>query len=362
MTPLEVDASCTAERITLARLRAALPPEVFAISPRRAWLGLARAAATIATGELLLARVHVEPGLAALWQVPALLLGWFVVMAGMGGFFVIGHDCGHEAFSRRRWVNSLVGHLCMSPNLTSFHGWRLSHAHHHARAQLRRDDTDWPEQMLTREEYERAPALVRLQARAGYGSPVGLMVGFLVGMVRRTAMKRLYPQVKLGARARRELSTSNIVMFLTCGAIAIPLFAILGTWAMFKHYLIPIYLGMVTGALFTYLHHSGEDALVFDETSWTPVRGQVVSTFDVRFPTWFEVLFFHINRHPAHHLSPRIPWYHLPRAMQALREAHPTLHMERRFTLGYLLRAWRAPLLAETSRPGVFVTAPPGER
>jgi len=361
VTPLEVDASCTAERITLSRLRSALPADVFRLSPRRAWFGLARACATVAAGELLLANVHVEPSATVLWQIPALLLGWFVVMAGMGGFFIIGHDCGHEAFSRRRWVNSLIGHVCMSPNLTSFHGWRLSHAHHHARAQLRGDDTDWPEQMLTHEEYARAPRLVRVQARAAYGSPVGLMVGFFVGMIRRTAMRRLYPQVKLGARARRELSMSTIVVFLTCGAMAVTLLVTMGTWAMLKHYLIPLYLGMVTGAFFTYLHHSGEGALVFDEASWTPVRGQVVSTFDVRFPVWLEVLFFHINRHPAHHLSPRIPWYNLPRAMDALRQAHPSLHIERRFSPGYLLRAWRAPLLAETS-PGVFVAAPPVER
>jgi len=34
------------------------------------------------------------------------------------GVFVIGHDCGHMAFSDRRWVNEVVGHLCLSPTFT----------------------------------------------------------------------------------------------------------------------------------------------------------------------------------------------------------------------------------------------------
>lgn len=356
MTPLDVDASCRDTRVTLATLRTALPAGVLVVSPARAWLGFARAWGTIALGELLLAKVHVEATVAALWQVPALIAGWLVVMAGMAGLFILGHDCGHEAFSRRRSVNTLVGYLCMSPILTGFHGWRLSHAHHHARAQLRGDDTDWPERMLTRTEYERAPRRARFEARAGYGSPVGLLLGFFIGVIRRTAMSRLYPQVKLGPRARRELWISNLAMALATGGIAAILLATLGVSGWLKHYMIPLYLGMVVGALFTYLHHSGEGALVFDATSWTPLRGQVVSTFDVRFPAWVEALFFHINRHPPHHLSPRIPWYNLPRAMDALRAAHPTLHIERRFSPRYLLRAWRAPLLAETS-PGVFVAA-----
>lgn len=360
MTPLDVDASCREANVTLAQLRAALPADVLVVSPTRAWLGFARAWGMIAIGEVTLATVHVELAVAALWQVPALIAGWLLVTTGMAGLFILGHDCGHEAFSRRRAVNTLVGHLCMSPILTGFHGWRLAHAHHHARAQLRGDDTDWPERMLARAEFEQASRRVRLATRAGYGSPVGLLVGFFVGVVRRTAMERLFPQVKLGARARRDLRVSNLAMAFATGSIVAFLFVTLGFAGVMKHYAIPLYMGMVVGALFTYLHHSGEGALVFDATSWTPVRGQVVSTFDVRFARSFEALFFHINRHPPHHLSPRIPWYNLPRAMDALRAAYPTLHIERRFSWRYLVRAWRVPLLAEAS-PGVFIAAPVDE-
>ena len=48
----------------------------------------------------------------------ARIYGWVLV-----GLFVVGHDCGHGSFSRRRWVNEVVGHLAMAPLANSFATW-----------------------------------------------------------------------------------------------------------------------------------------------------------------------------------------------------------------------------------------------
>jgi omega-6 fatty acid desaturase (delta-12 desaturase) len=354
VTPIEVVAVCDANGHSLGSLRQAIPRELHALQPIRSWLGLVRSWLIIAAGEALLWHLHVDANVQALWQVPALILAWFVVASGMVGLFILGHDCGHDSFSDKKWINTAVGYLCMSPILTGFHNWRIAHAHHHARAGLRKDDTDWPEDMRTQAEHEAAPFIERLKLKAAYASPAGLMLGFLIGMVRRSAMATLYPQVKLTARGRRELFFSNLAMVIVSGGIGATLVHFFGVVMMLKLYAVPLYFGMILGAFFTYLHHTGEGAVVFDAEGWSPVKGQVGSTFDVRFPAWFEALFFHINRHPPHHLATRIPWYHLPRAMDALREAHPELHLERRFSLGYMWRAWRNPLLKQV-QPGVFV-------
>ncbi len=355
MTPLDLDAYCRANATRLGTLRAALPSEVLVLEPGRAWLGLARAVACIAVGEALLTVVKVDWNASLLWRGPLIFGLWWLIAAGMVGLFILGHDCGHGSFSKRKWVNTVVGHLCMSGILTGFHNWRIAHDHHHAHPQVRGDDTDWPEEMLTHAEYARANHVERLKAKLAFGSPVGLLAGFLVGMVRRTLMRWLYPQVRLSARARRALLVSNVLTVTTSGGIAVLLCTYAGPLAALKYYGVPLYLGMVLGAFFTYLHHSAEGALVFDRAAWTPIRGQVISTFDVRFPVWFEILFFHINRHPAHHLAPGVPWYHLPRAMDALRAEHPIVHPERRFSVGYLRRAWAAPLLS-TVAEGMYVT------
>jgi omega-6 fatty acid desaturase (delta-12 desaturase) len=313
------------------------------IEPLQAWLGLGRVLSTVVLGEVLLVvRPSATPVAASLVLTA---LGWLVTCAGFTGLFIVGHECGHLAFSRSKRVNWVVGHLCMSPIVTAFHNWRLSHNHHHAFAQLRGQDTDWPETMLTVEEYGRASVGARLRARLGHGSIVGLLIGFWVGVIRRTFMRALYPQVKLTPRTRRELWLSNAAMLATSGAIMGGLWLARGPWEMVRLYLVPVYLGSVVGALFTYLHHSAEDSIVFDAGAWTPLRGQVVGTFDVRFPRWFERLFLHINRHVPHHIAPRIPWYRLPHATACLEREYPSLLESRSFSLRYLARALSAPLL-----------------
>ncbi len=308
---------------------------------------------TLTLGQACLLASPAHPAFAVLLTV----VGSLVSAAGLAGFFIVGHDCGHHAFSATPWVNTAVGHLCMSPILIGFHNWRRAHAHHHAHTQVRGEDTDWPEQMPTRGVYEAASPCDRWRARLAYGSILGTLLAFPVAIVRRTFMRALYPQVKLSRRGRRELALSNALMVLASGGIIGGLWLTRGFAGMMRHYGIPMYLGMVVGALFTYLHHSAPGAQAYDRHAWNPLRGQVVTTFDVRFPAWFEWMFFHINRHLPHHIEPRIPWYHLPRATETLRAAVPELAADRRFTLGYLARAWAAPVL-EPVADGAYAAGP----
>ena len=47
----------------------------------------------------------------------------------------------------------------------------------------------------------------------------------------------------------------------------------------------------------------------------------------------------------VHHLAPRVPWYHLRAATEAIRAKNPEWVQERRFSLGYLRRSWAKPLI-----------------
>lgn len=346
----DLERAIAARGLGLGDLQARLRSSRLALSPARAWLTLARVFLTTALGELCLLLAPASGPVRGL----VLVLGWLVTASGLAGLFVIGHDCGHGSFARRAWVNTLVGHLCMSPTLIGFHAWRRAHAHHHAHAQLRKEDPDWPEQMISRAEYERAPWHERLRVRVTYGSIGGMLVGFVVGMVRRTFMRWLYPQVRLSRRARRELLVSNAIMLLASGGIIAGLWWARGPWGAACFYGVPMYIGSVIGGLFTYVHHLGPGARVFDREGWSPLRGQVVGTFDVRFPPWFEWLFLNINRHIAHHVEPRVPWYCLPAASDVLARELPEL-AGRRFGLRYLARGWAAPLLDERGG-GAFET------
>jgi omega-6 fatty acid desaturase (delta-12 desaturase) len=356
-SPGALDERARAAGTTIATLRDLIPRECHRIEPRRSWGALFVGLLRVAASMILLSLIRPSWGPHLVWQIPALGAAWLFAGWCLTGMFVLGHDCGHMAFSEQRWVNVLVGHLCLSPFFTGFHNWRIWHNYHHAKTQLRSQDPDWAERMMTRAEYDRASLGDKAHVRLGFGSPLGMLVGFWVGMFRRTFMKTLAPQIPLSRGAERELFASSVAMIAACTAVSVLLYRAGGAWMVLKYYYVPSFIGAAHGAMLTYLHHTSADALVFDKEGWTPFRGQVVSTFNVRFPRWIEALWFDINIHLPHHLAPRIPWYHLHGATEAIRAANPEWVQERRFTLGYLRASWARPLVARAPDTDYFQMA-----
>ncbi|KAF9554713.1 fatty acid desaturase [Agrocybe pediades] len=63
----------------------------------------------------------------ALWS----LYGFWAGLFGTG-LWVIGHECGHQAFSESKTINNAVGLVLHSAVGVPYHSWRVSHAKHHA--------------------------------------------------------------------------------------------------------------------------------------------------------------------------------------------------------------------------------------
>ncbi len=347
--PHVIDQRARAEGTTIATLRDLIPKACFVIEPRKSWGALAVAVLRLAVSVIVLTFIEPAWGPGLAWQIPALLAAWLFAGWCYTGLFVIGHYCGHLAFSERRWVNELVGHVCLSPEFTGFHNWRIWHNYHHAKTQLRGQDPDWAEKMMTRAEYDAAPLGDKAHVRLGFGTPLGILVGFWKGMFRRTFMKTTAPQIPLRDGARGQLLFSSLAMVAMSGSIGAWLVHVGGAWALTKYYLVPTFIAAAHGAMLTYLHHTSADAMVFDRADWTPFRGQVASTFNVRFPRFVEALWFDINIHLVHHLAPRVPWYHLRAATEAIRAKKPEWVQERRFSLGYLIASWSRPLVARAA-------------
>ena len=346
MRARERDALASEQKLSLGDFKAVIPPECLQISPVRAWSGvlenlLVLAVCTWAV-QLMLQILHAGAPLWATVLIYAALGPMMVLLAlGYVGLFVIGHDCGHGSFSRTRWVNQVVGHVLTGVSALSFEGWRLGHNFHHAHVQKKGIDPDWPEGLLSIEEYESLSLPRRLGYRIAYGTPVGLLVGIWVGHTRRNLLRWLYPQVKCTPGQWRRVLIGNVTALVIPLAIMATVHALGGWPLLFVGYVIPMLIGGAMGTFLTFLHHSNPDSLVFDEDGWTPVRGQVLSTYDVRFPAWVERLWKRINIHLAHHVATKIPWYHLPRATAALSQRHPAFHQEIPFHLGLLTGFWR---------------------
>jgi len=61
------------------------------------------------------------------------------------GIWVIGHECGHSAFSPHKIVNDVIGFVTHTFLWTPFFSWRISHHHHHMNhASMERDEVYVP--------------------------------------------------------------------------------------------------------------------------------------------------------------------------------------------------------------------------
>ncbi|MFT5686094.1 MAG: omega-6 fatty acid desaturase (delta-12 desaturase) [Myxococcota bacterium] len=360
VTSESVDDRVRAEGLTLSQVRAAIPTALLAPSEVRSWAALARVCLTAAGCLWLLSQLAIDPAETGPAEWLALIGVWSLYGLVLVGLFVIGHDCGHGSFSRHRWLNTLIGYAVMSPMVNGFHTWRLTHNHHHAFTQLRGQEVDWGAYLQTEAELAertwREDAIIRL----GYALPLGIFLWIGWNTLRRGVMVRGVIGEDRYARERRALLVSNAIM-LTCQlAITVGLLSLGGWWALLKFHSIPATIAGIFGAFIIAAGHASPQSLVFEEGDWTSARGQLSSTYTVRFPRIVEWLICDINVHIPHHVSVRIPWYRLRAANAALKAGWPGLVQERRFSLRELAWCVTTPVLEADPAHGRYRLRPRG--
>lgn len=335
--PKDIDALTRRERRTLADLRGAIPRELFVPSAARSFTALARVTGTLAFLAYLTSLIELQSA------VDWLLFSAFTLAQGTAlvGLFVIGHDAGHYAFARSRTVNTVVGHLTMAPLLTTLKSWQLFHDYHHRFPQKHGVQHDFCRYLVTREGLREAS----LMSRLGYRVPGGFLLWILGGIYRRATLARSIPELVPNPTEARRLRISTACTLGIVAALWTCLTLVAGPFAILKYHLAPVIVATLLGSLLVTVQHTNMDAIFYTPEAWTPLRGQIVSTFDVRFPRALEWLWCDINLHVAHHVSPRIPWYHLRRAGRALSRAYPSYYQERRFGRSELAFLWRTPFL-----------------
>ncbi|KAJ7250080.1 delta-12 fatty acid desaturase protein [Mycena haematopus] len=70
------------------------------------------------------------------------LYGFWAGLFGTG-IWVIGHECGHQAFSESKLINNTVGWILHSALGVPYHSWRITHAKHHASTAHMTQDQVW---------------------------------------------------------------------------------------------------------------------------------------------------------------------------------------------------------------------------
>ena len=354
-SPASIDALSRTEDLSLRGIRQAIPRHCFRRDRLRSWWTLFRILGCLAACLLALSTLRISGGMTLAWQLPLLMMVWLIYGWVLVGLFVVGHDCGHGSFSKHRWVNDVVGALCLVPLGNSPETWKLTHNHHHAHTLLRGEEVDWSANLVTRDEFARLGWGRAFLTRLGYAVPFGVFIWILCNTVRRGFMLHTILSPERLGRARGRLLRSNLITAAGLLVIYGGLWYFFGVWGMLKTYGIPATVALFTGSWIITVQHADEKSLLYEESGWNPVRGQMASTFDTGFPRWLEYLWCSINIHVPHHIAPSIPWYHLKEAGEAIRRSFPSYYLERSFRFRHISWFRRTPFLKRVEGKGYYL-------
>ncbi len=278
-----------------------LPRACFEKNQRKAWTSVAISVVSAALGYWAIA---VSP-----WFL--LPIAWIFTGTALTGWFVIGHDCGHRSFAKRRWVNDLVGHFFFLPLIYPFHSWRLLHDHHHRHTNKMEVDNAWhPWQTHV---YEQAGTGMQALYRALRGRL------WWTASIAHWANLHFNPN-NVAPRDRNKIKLS-VAVVLIFAAIAFPtLIATTGIWGLVKFWLMPWLVYHFWMSTFTLVHHTAPDIQFRHVDTWNEAEAQLGGTVHCTYPRWVEILCHDINVHVPHHISVAVPSYNLRMAHQSLME------------------------------------------
>jgi omega-6 fatty acid desaturase (delta-12 desaturase) len=249
--------------------------------------------------------IHLASTVSWWLAVPLMVLG--------GGFlvrlFIIHHDCGHGSFFKSSAANHILGFITGVLTFTPYHQWRWEHAVHHATSGDldRRGMGDiWT---LTVQEYLAASRWKKFAYRLAR-NPVIL---FLIAPLYVFLIKQRFPNPRANRRERYSVYWTNLAMLL----LAFALSNVFG-W---RSYLL-IQAGMIAvaataGVWLFYVQHQFEGVYWGRGKEWDYTTAALQGSSFYKLPKILQWFSGNIGYHHIHHLSARIPNYHLEKCHKA---------------------------------------------
>ncbi|KZV69201.1 hypothetical protein PENSPDRAFT_488127 [Peniophora sp. CONT] len=335
---------------SINEIRAAIPKHLFERHLGRALSYLARDLVVSATFWYLATWID-SPRLAhcaTSYGVPAVALPfvrwtlwlaywWFQGLA-FTGIWVIGHECGHGAFSTYSWINDIVGYITHSALWTPYFSWRISHHRHHQHhASMEKDEVYLP---ATRSELG-LPQEPHGHNGVDYDeifgdTPVYTMLmllcqqflAFPAYLLFNVSGQKTYPKwtnhfdpssILFLSSQRNAVIMSNIGIAAMFYLVSVSCERY-GSANVAKFYGVPWLLVTHWFIMITYLHHTDQKLPHYRAPEWSFQRG-AAATIDRTFLGWQGRFFLHdvAHFHVVHHFFPKLPWYHGEEATRYLR-------------------------------------------
>jgi acyl-lipid omega-6 desaturase (Delta-12 desaturase) len=220
--------------------------------------------------------------------------------------FIVFHDCAHGSFLSTKRGNLWLGRLTALLVFQPFGNWRHNHAVHHGTSGDldRRGTGDVP--TLTVEEYVSLPWKGRLSYRL-FRNPV---VMFGLGPVWSLMIGPRIWSNKMRLRQRRSVIATNLALAIVIGAIV--WLVGLDAWLLVQ---MPIaILAGTMGVFLFYVQHQFEDVYWESSEDWSYADAALRGSSYLKLPKLLQFFSGNIGLHHVHHLSAKIPNYHLQRA------------------------------------------------
>lgn len=272
------------------------------------------------------------------WLAATINSAWFLPIFWLAqgtmfwALFVVGHDCGHGSFSRYRWLNHFIGHLCHTPILVPYHGWRISHRTHHANTGNIDTDESW--YPVTESQYEQMAWYEKL-ARFHL-----ILFVYPLYLFKRSPGKEgshFLPSSPLFRPHEKRGVITSTVCWMAMFALLIGLGIQFGWVWLATYYIVPYVIFVVWLDLVTFLHHTDTDIPWYRGKDWYFLKG-ALSSIDRDYGL-FNPIHHNIGTHVVHHIFLSIPHYHLLEATEAVK---PVLGEHYRFSNEPIWRAlWR---------------------
>jgi omega-6 fatty acid desaturase (delta-12 desaturase) len=234
----------------------------------------------------------------------AILAGGFMVR-----LFIIFHDCGHGSFFKSNRANHIVGAITGLLTFTPYFHWRWEHAIHHSTAgDLDRRGTGdvWT---LTVQEYLESSRWRKFAYRLAR-NPFVLFVAaplflFLV-------MQRFHA-AKAGKKEILSVYLTNLGLVLMAATLSL----FFGVKAYLLIQLIVVAVAGSAGVWLFYVQHQFEGVYWQRSEEWDYATAALKGSSFYKLPKVLQWFSGNIGFHHIHHLSSRIPNYHLEKCHKA---------------------------------------------
>ncbi|QCS51050.1 MULTISPECIES: fatty acid desaturase [Cyanophyceae] len=275
----------------------------------------------------------------SLWLLPP-IVGLMVLF--LLRCFSLMHDCGHYSLFRTRQMNRGAGFLLGIINAIPPYAWSRDHAYHH------KTNGDWQRyrgiaDFLSTEEFAQLSA-PKQKLYAFLRQPIMALPGGFFYLV-------IQPRLTLGLGFweffRHSLAHLNQQGLSNFGAIATTYRSqywqtweefwdvllnnifVVGSWIILSDLIGPglfwsLYASVMTfaGAIFIcifFVQHNFEGAYAHSTADWDYLRGAIEGSSYLDLPPWLRWFTADISYHSIHHLSEKIPNYHLAACHQVNR-------------------------------------------